>query len=64
MYGDKYQWLIAGVYPDSWWESSSGPCPVDHLKKALEGTIVMETTPLSMGDQLTALNIVSVYKAT
>ncbi len=62
MYGSKYQWLIAGVYPDEWWMEEGGPCPVEHLRTALEGTFVMETTPLSTNKEPTALNIVSIKK--
>ena len=59
MYGRKYQWLIAGVYPKNWWlDPEDAPCPVENLVAALKGTIVMETTSLATSNQPTALNIV------
>ena len=59
MFGRKYQWLIAGVYPEDWWLHPDSPCPTDKLKAALKGAIVMETTSLATSNQPTALNIVS-----
>ena len=62
MFGKKYQWLIAGVYPAYWWLEPGCPCPVKHLIIALKGAIVMETTPLSTTTTKTALNVVSTFE--
>uniref|UniRef100_A0A8D8VC27 Gamma-aminobutyric acid type B receptor subunit 2 n=1 Tax=Cacopsylla melanoneura TaxID=428564 RepID=A0A8D8VC27_9HEMI len=56
MVGRKYQWLIMGMYSESWWNSSL-PCPIEELVTALDGCILTDLLPLSTSGEITVSGI-------
>ncbi|XP_015786384.1 gamma-aminobutyric acid type B receptor subunit 2-like isoform X2 [Tetranychus urticae] len=55
LYGRKYQWIIAGVYRDFWWETEdeSSDCTKEDLVKALDGYIATDVLTLSSSQDVT-----------
>ncbi|KAI5700955.1 hypothetical protein M8J75_004586 [Diaphorina citri] len=57
MIGRKYQWLIIGMYSESWWNGSL-PCPIEELVTALDGCILTDLLPLSTSGEITVSGII------
>ena len=52
VYGNKYQWLIVGMYDENWW-MKEGPCQPEEIKKALVGAMIMDILPLASREEIT-----------
>ena len=53
VYGNKFQWLIVGMYDENWWMKTGGPCEPDEIKKALVGAMIMDILPLASREEIT-----------
>ena len=58
VYGNKYQWLIVGMYDDNWW-MKEGPCKPEEIQKALVGAMIMDILPLASSEDITVSKRVS-----
>jgi hypothetical protein len=52
VFGNKYQWLIVGMFDDNWW-MKEGPCKPEEIKKALVGAMIMDILPLASSEDIT-----------
>lgn len=59
MYGRSYQWLVMGTYGNEWWDVNDTDCEVEHVRKALESSILVDLLPLSTSGDITISGIVS-----
>lgn len=55
VYGNKFQWLIVGMYQDEWWTRGEGEtrCTPQEIQTALMGSMVMEILPLASNEEIT-----------
>ena len=56
VYGNKYQWLIVGMYQDEWWArggKGETRCTPQEIQTALMGSMVMEILPLASNEEIT-----------
>ena len=58
VYGNKYQWLIVGMYEENWWLRDA-PCKPEEIKKALVGAMIMDILPLASSEDITVSKRVS-----
>ncbi|XP_076340715.1 gamma-aminobutyric acid type B receptor subunit 2-like [Tachypleus tridentatus] len=61
LYGRKYQWIIVGMYDDSWWlkYGKNLTCNQSHLKEAIKGYIAIDILPLSSTNNITVSGLTS-----
>jgi hypothetical protein len=52
VYGNKFQWLIVGMYEENWWLRDA-PCQPEEIKKALVGAMIMDILPLASSEDIT-----------
>jgi len=60
LYGERYQWIIAGPRQERWWreEDPSVNCTQAQILAALEGAFVVDVLPLTSSKQVTISGLV------
>ena len=61
VYGNKYQWLIVGMYQKDWWKKGTHNCTAEQIQTALIGSMVMDILPLASNEEITISKRVSNY---
>lgn len=63
VYGNKFQWLIVGMYEEEWWLKSynDSDCTPEELQQALVGVMVMDIQALASHEEITVSGRVSGY---
>ena len=64
LYGERYQWIIAGPRQERWWneEDPSVNCTQAQILAALEGAFVVDVLPLTSSKQVTISGLVRSIK--
>lgn len=55
VYGNKFQWLIVGMYENEWWlkQEPNSSCTPQQIQTALVGVMVMDILPLASREEIT-----------